>query len=454
MAYEISLSKKVDKTGRAELLIKLRLGNINQRAKTGLRVFTKHVREETYISPKGRPSTRLVIAVPRAKTPEAYHTEETKKKLEELIAHIDSRLGECDKSEIGKNWLVHIVQSFSEGPTPSQAQAIEKKQASILELFNQFLANRTLSPGTRNQYAVFLRIFQRFELYKQVLDPDYHITPARIDDEFLQELDVYIRREHKLLKKFPKILKALPESKSPGERGQNTINGYFKKLRAFVLWSIDQGLMTKNPFCKFKIAQDVYGSPYYISTEERHQIEQVDLSHRPALAAQRDIFVFQCCIGCRVSDLRNLTTDNVINGFVHYIARKTSAGHPVTIKVPLNKTALDIIERYADPNRKTLLPFISDVKYNEAIKEVFTIAGVTRNVVVRNSLTGKQEIRPINEIASSHMARRTYVGNIYKKFKDQELVSELSGHAPGSRAFARYREVDDEMKQEMVNAID
>ena len=79
---------------------------------------------------------------------------------------------------------------------------------------------------------------------------------------------------------------------------------------------------------------------------------------------------------------------------------------------------------------------------------------MTRNVVVRNSLTGEQEIRPINEIASSHMARRTFVGNIYKKFKDQSLVSELSGHAPGSRAFARYREVDEEMKREMVSALD
>ena len=79
---------------------------------------------------------------------------------------------------------------------------------------------------------------------------------------------------------------------------------------------------------------------------------------------------------------------------------------------------------------------------------------MTRNVVVRNSLTGEQEIRPINEIASSHIARRTFVGNIYKKFKDQSLVSELSGHAPNSASFARYREVDEEMKREIVSAID
>lgn len=145
--------------------------------------------------------------------------------------------------------------------------------------------------------------------------------------------------------------------------------------------------------------------------------------------------------------------DNFINGEIHYIARKTQTGHPVTLKIPINETAMNIIERYADPNRKSLLPFISDQKYNEAIKEIFTIAGVTRNVVVRNSLTGEEEIRPINEVASSHMARRTFTGNIYSAFKDQALVSELTGHAPGSRAFARYREIDQKMKREMVDVI-
>ena len=124
------------------------------------------------------------------------------------------------------------------------------------------------------------------------------------------------------------------------------------------------------------------------------------------------------------------------------------------MKIPLNDTAMAIVKKYASPARKSLLPFISDQKYNDAIKEIFILAGVTRNVVVRNSVTGESEIRPINEIASSHMARRTFVGNIFKKFKDQSLVSELSGHVPNSQEFARYREIDMELKREMVSVIE
>jgi len=57
-------------------------------------------------------------------------------------------------------------------------------------------------------------------------------------------------------------------------------------------------------------------------------------------------------------------------------------------------------------------------------------------------------------VASSHMARRTFVGNIFKKVKNQNLVGALSGHKEGSRAFARYHTVDDDMRKELISHLD
>ena len=37
--------------------------------------------------------------------------------------------------------------------------------------------------------------------------------------------------------------------------------------------------------------------------------------------------------------------------------------------------------------------------------------------------------------------------------KDPELVSSMTGHVNGSRAFARYREIDEETKVNLVNLI-
>ena len=62
--------------------------------------------------------------------------------------------------------------------------------------------------------------------------------------------------------------------------------------------------------------------------------------------------------------------------------------------------------------------------------------------------------KPICDIATSHTARKTFIGNLYKKAKDPNLVASLSGNTDGSRAFARYREIDNEMKRELVKLID
>jgi hypothetical protein len=43
---------------------------------------------------------------------------------------------------------------------------------------------------------------------------------------------------------------------------------------------------------------------------------------------------------------------------------------------------------------------------------------------------------------------------MYKKAKDQNLVAALSGHKQNSKAFARYREIDEEMKRELVSMIE
>ncbi len=67
----------------------------------------------------------------------------------------------------------------------------------------------------------------------------------------------------------------------------------------------------------------------------------------------------------------------------------------------------------------------------------------------------RQEVqKPIYEVASSHMARRSFIGNIYKQVKDPNLVGALSGHKEGSKAFARYRDIDEEIKKELISFLD
>ena len=161
-------------------------------------------------------------------------------------------------------------------------------------------------------------------------------------------------------------------------------------------------------------------------------------------------------MGCRVSDLYSLTPAKVVGDTIQYIAGKTKGEQPNTIVVPLNSRAKEILARYYDGERTNgaLFPFIAQQRYNDAIKDIFTLVGITRMVTILNTITDKEEQHPINEVASSHMARRTFVGNAYKKFKDPALVGSMSGHVDGSRSFARYRDIDLDIKKEVVKELE
>lgn len=104
-----------------------------------------------------------------------------------------------------------------------------------------------------------------------------------------------------------------------------------------------------------------------------------------------------------------------MNGALEYIQEKTRNHNPRTVKVPLNDIAKTILERYKDYDGGTLLPFISEQKYNQAIKEAFRLAGLNRIVTVLNPLTREPEQKYLYEVATTHTARRTFIGNMYKR---------------------------------------
>lgn len=234
----------------------------------------------------------------------------------------------------------------------------------------------------------------------------------------------------------------------------NTVADMLTRFRAFVLWAIDNGHTTNNPFKHFTIGEIVYGTPIYITNEERTKLFETDLSANKEVEIQRDIFIFHCFIGCRVSDLFKMTYQNIIGDSIEYIQRKTKEDRPITVRVPLSKTAIALIDKYREEGRESLFPFSTEQHYNRKIKEAFRLAGLDRIVTVPDQRTRAEVHKPIYELASSHMARRTFIGNIYKKVKDPNLVGSLSGHKEGSKAFARYRDIDDDMKKEMIGYLE
>ncbi|MDO9155043.1 MAG: phage integrase SAM-like domain-containing protein [Paludibacter sp.] len=284
---------------------------------------------------------------------------------------------QLNKEDLSSNWLeLEIDKALN--PQKYFIPVVEEKQQTFFEAFDEFLAKRKISDVRKNNFKVIKRALQRYEIYKVVKRKPVTLNFDFITSDTLRDIEDFLRNEHQIFKDFPKIYETIPETRTPQKRGQNTINDIFTKLRTLYLWAIDVGKTHNNPFKGYSVEECVYGTPFYISIEERNILYNANLEKRPPLAVQRDIFVFQCLIGCRVGDLYKMTKDNVMNGAIEYVPRKTKDGRPITVRVPLNAKALEILNRC--PDYEKLLPFISEQKYNSAIKDMFRLAGLTRMV--------------------------------------------------------------------------
>jgi len=477
---ENRLSKVISDDGKSQIIVKLTINpHLRPCFKSGVFIKPEYYKP---ISESGH-GYKMGIVPPKdtiKQHSDYIDTNNAKTKLDNYVSRLLKicQVTEAKKLELSKDFIdnaLHVTANTTiddityNGILASiEKQKMKEEQLekpSFFTLFEEYIQKQQHAIDQIKGHHVLMRILCRYEEFRNFTDKKdgFKLDIETLNKETIENFRNYLRDEksladeyptlfEKLLSKYPLEINIKVRSPKLVERGNNTVIKLMKKFKVFFNWLNKEGITNNHPFDGITIGSEIYGTPYYLTLEERNQIAGFDLSKTPELAIQRDIFIFQCLIGCRVGDLLKMTKSNIVGDAIEYIAGKTKEERPVTLHVPLNDRAKAIIDKYKEYGNK-LLPFISAQKYNEDIKRIFTLCGITRTVTVLNTVTGEEEHKPINEVASSHMARRTFCGNLYKQVKDPNLVGALSGHVPGSKAFTRYRDIDNDMKKELVNLI-
>lgn len=434
-------AKKNDTNSLATIYFRLRDGQKDIKAASELTINPNH-----WSSEKQGYKDRVALV-----------SEDKKIYLNNEVQNIINLITQGYDKDSDSEWLSEVIDRYHHPKKyKTEEELLAESKPSLLELFDTFLEKHKLSEVRKKNFRVIRRALGRYELYVRKTkrgQKDFILDVDLVTPETLRHMWDFFENEYRYCELYPAIYEKIPEKRTPQPRSKNTLIDCFSRIRTFFLWCYDNKYTANRPFDKFPIEECTYGTPYYITLEERDMIMDADLSAHPQLAIQRDIFIFQTFIGCRVNDLYRLTKLNVVNGAIEYIPKKTKEGNPVTVRVPLNDKAKTILQRHEEHEGK-LFPFISEQKYNDAIKRIFKLAGVDRIVTILDPLTHNEVKKPICDVASSHLARRTFIGNIYKKVKDPNLVSVLSGHKEGSKAFRRYRDIDEEMKKDLIKLLD
>lgn len=473
----LRLSTKSDKaTSQHEVLMRFKHGAFAQRAKTNVFVkpdYWNDVTQSVEI-PKWRSLTK-------EKKQLITELQQKSDKLNKMISFVQYSFQALDKSNVADDWLKSIIKEFNKPTVADEVQQPQQPKKSFFDYFELFLESKKYPKGTVKAFRVLERALGRYQGFKREHDKKrFTLEIDKLTKDIINDFFHYFKFEYQYQEKYPDLYKRLlrdnpveitakHKTAKITERGHNHVVNLMRKFRTFTIWLNKEGYTSIRPFDKdhgVEIPDEEYGTPIVLTIEERNKIADFDLSVKPHLERQRDVFIFQCLIGCRVGDLLKMNPDNIAveEGiqYIHYIPRKTRKGKPVTATVPLNKRAVAILNKYRNmdltpyktkTNPRPLLPFISSVKYNESLKEIFKLCGIDRMVTVIDPVSGDQVQKPLYEVASSHKARSCFVGNIYNEVQDPKLISSMSGHAMGSKAFERYRDIPIETQKKLVDLI-
>ncbi|WP_420572932.1 site-specific integrase [Kordia sp.] len=255
---------------------------------------------------------------------------------------------------------------------------------------------------TQNHITAFLQ-----SKYKK---KDYLIKD--LNEQFLYDFEYYLQTE----KKFK----------------TSTIYKSIQRFRKMIRLGISMNYLAKDPFMLFK-AKRYKKEIIYLTVNELEKLENHQFKQE-RLQQVKDMFVFCCYTGLAYKEMANLEHKYIIENFdgnlwIQMKRQKTDK----MISVPLLPTAKTILEKYK--SKDSVLPIISNQKFNSYLKEIAELIGITKNL-------------------THHIARKTFATTVLL-YNDvpMEIVSKLLGHSKMSITEESYGKVVQKKVSEQMKAL-
>ena len=239
-------------------------------------------------------------------------------------------------------------------------------------------------------------------------------------------------------------------------------NGYtfksLKDIKTFLNWASKKGYNKNNAYLAFRqrfrdeTKEDSTVNLFALTPEELQSI-MIFPTGRKAIDRTRNVFVFACYTGLRFSDVMNLRWSNIDGDILDVIAKKTNKRQ----RFALANEAMIILSKYPkapDEPDPYIFPRITNQKYNEQLKVVGKLAGMTGDWITekQSGRTKTREVRPKYELLTSHVARRTFVTMCLRKGMSPEDIRAVTGHTTADMMI-KYVKFDDNSKREKMSIL-
>lgn len=213
----------------------------------------------------------------------------------------------------------------------------------------------------------------------------------------------------------------------------NTVIKYMKVVKKVIRIALNNGYLKKDPFVNVKFRWDDVDLAY-LNEKELDVLMNKEFSIE-RIQQVKDIYLFCCFTGLAFIDVKQLTTDEIVekNGKL-WIEKKRQKTKNLC-SIPMLRPALDIMNKYTQ-NKECIknglvLPVSSNQKMNAYLKEIADMCGIKKSL-------------------STHTARHTFATTVTLTNQvSMEVVSKMLGHSSINMTKRYARVVDDLVNKDM-----
>jgi integrase len=272
----------------------------------------------------------------------------------------------------------------------------DKTQKMLLEIFQEHndkvesLIGKDFAAGTAERYrtckkhvAVFIK-----QKYKK-----NDIPIQDVDHKFITGLEYYLKISRKC--------------------AHNSTIKYITNFKKIIRIAHANDWIDKDPFLHWKAKLKIVDREF-LTEEELQKVIELKLQME-RLDQVRDIFIFCCFTGLAYADVKKLNRGDISLGAdgEEWVKTKRSKTD-IRSNIPILPIAKAIVEKYKNYEllieKDLVLPVLSNQKMNAYIKEIATLAGITKNLTF-------------------HLARHTFATTVtLTNGVPIESVSKMLGH--------------------------
>ncbi|MCY1719247.1 tyrosine-type recombinase/integrase [Prolixibacteraceae bacterium Z1-6] len=296
---------------------------------------------------------------------------------------------------------------------PSETKVVDKKKK-LLDYYDDFYEFKKKELNNRPSYKDYLSLYNALKDWEKMYNKSLVFRDIN-SEEFMVDFCHF-----------------LSESRNPdiyltgGGLNDNTIHKRISSLKTFLNWVEQKDyFLFKRSVTKFKVAK--YDNDI-IALDKADLQTLLDLNvkndnHQKLI----DLFVFNCFCGLRFSDLVRLKPihfkqDEDGDYYVLQENKKTN----ITVNIPLQKTALSILQKY-----DFKLPKFSSQHFNREFKNVLEEYELFEEPIIKKRRVLKQNMDYESirrKHISSHTCRRTFITLALNANVPTPNIMAASGH--------------------------